>query len=193
MAKNNFFAYLNRMKYIERWSLMHSTVKENVMEHSEQVAQIAHALATVNNVVFGGDVNADKCVSLAVFHEASEVITGDLPTPIKYYNNEIKVAYKGLEGVANEKLLTMLPEEMRERYRAVISPDVTSEEYRIVKAADRLAAYIKCVEEMKSGNKEFAKALKTIEADIKDCGIPEVEYFIKNFLPGFSLTLDELD
>ena len=147
MAKSNFFAYLNRMKYIERWSLMHSTVKENVMEHSEQVAQIAHALATINNVVFGGDVNADKCVSLAVFHEASEVITGDLPTPIKYYNNEIKVAYKGLEGVANEKLLTMLPEEMRDRYRAVISPDVTSEEYRMVKAADRLAAYIKCVEE----------------------------------------------
>lgn len=172
---------------------MHSTVKENVMEHSEQVAQIAHALATINNVVYGGDADADRCVTLAVFHEASEVITGDLPTPIKYYNNEIKVAYKGLEGVANEKLLTMLPEEMRDGYRGVIAPDQDSEEYRIVKAADKLAAYIKCVEEMKSGNKEFAKALKTIEADIRESGLKEAEYFVKNFLPGFRLTLDELD
>lgn len=172
---------------------MHSTVKENIMEHSEQVAQIAHALAVINNKVFGGDVDVGKCVTLAVFHESSEVITGDLPTPIKYYNNEIKVAYKALESVAEEKLLTMLPEALRCDYRQTIAPDKTTAEYKIVKAADKLSAYVKCLEELKVGNKEFVKAEQTIRAELESSNLPEVAYFIDNFVGGYRKTLDELD
>lgn len=189
----NFFAYLGRMKYIERWSLMHSTVKENIMEHSEQVAQIAHLLAIVNNKIFGGNVDVGKCVILSVFHETSEVITGDLPTPIKYYNNEIKVAYKALESVAEDKLLTMLPEELRDEYRNAIAPDKNSTEYKLVKAADKLSAYVKCLEELKAGNKEFVKAEKTIRKELEGSALPEVKYFMDNFISGYKKTLDELD
>lgn len=189
----NFYAYLGRMKYIERWSLMYSTVKENIMEHSEQVAQIAHALAMINNKIFGGDANAEKCVTLAVFHECSEVITGDLPTPIKYYNNEIKVAYKDLEAVSNKKLLSMLPEEFKLEYEKIISPDESTIEYKLSKSADKLSAYIKCLEELKSGNKEFQKAEKSIKKELEASPIPEVKYFMENFIPGFKKTLDELD
>lgn len=189
----NFYAYLGRMKYIERWSLMYSTVKENIMEHSEQVAQIAHALAMINNKIFGGDANAEKCVTLAVFHECSEVITGDLPTPIKYYNNEIKVAYKDLEAVSNKKLLSMLPEEFKLEYEKIISPDESTIEYKLSKSADKLSAYIKCLEELKSGNKEFQKAEKSIKKELESSPIPEVKYFMENFIPGFKKTLDELD
>ena len=172
---------------------MHSTVKENIMEHSEQVAQIAHALAMINNKVFGGSALADRCVTLAVFHECSEVITGDLPTPIKYYNNEIKVAYKELEAVANNKLLTMLPEEFRLEYGALISPDEDTVEYKLSKAADKLSAYLKCLEELKSGNREFQKAEESIKKEIEASPLPEVKYFMDNFVPGFRKTLDELD
>lgn len=189
----NFYAYLGRMKYIERWSLMYSTVKENIMEHSEQVAQIAHALAMINNKIFGGEANAEKCVTLAVFHECSEVITGDLPTPIKYYNNEIKVAYKDLEAVSNKKLLSMLPEEFKLDYEKIISPDESTIEYKLSKSADKLSAYIKCLEELKSGNKEFQKAEKSIKKELEASPIPEVKYFMDNFIPGFKKTLDELD
>ncbi|HOB64796.1 MAG TPA: 5'-deoxynucleotidase [Clostridia bacterium] len=189
----NFFAYLSRMKFIKRWSLMHSGVNENVMEHSEQVAQLAHALATINNKIFGGTADVGKCVSLAVFHEAGEVITGDLPTPIKYFNNEIKTAFKGLEAVANEKLLTMLPKEFQDGYRELLSPDTSSYEYKLVKAADKLAAYVKCVEEVKAGNKEFSKALKSISKELDQNALPEVRYFMSNFISGFEKTLDELD
>lgn len=189
----NFYAYLGRMKYIERWSLMYSTVKENIMEHSEQVAQIAHALAMINNKIFGGDANAEKCVTLAVFHECSEVITGDLPTPIKYYNNEIKVAYKDLEAVSNKKLLSMLPEEFKLDYEKIISPDESTIEYKLSKSADKLSAYIKCLEELKSGNKEFQKAEKSIKKELEASPMPEVKYFMDNFIPGFKKTLDELD
>ena len=189
----NFFAYLNRMKYIERWSLMHSTKKENIMEHSEQVAQLAHALAYVSNKIYGNNVDVNACVTLAVFHESSEVITGDLPTPIKYYNNEIKVAYKELEKVADNKLLSMLPQEMRDDYKKILEPDKNSYEYKLVKAADRLAAYVKCLEEIKSGNKEFSKAEKSIKKELENSPLPEIKYFMDNFIKGFSLTLDELD
>ncbi|MBR6751600.1 MAG: 5'-deoxynucleotidase [Clostridia bacterium] len=189
----NFFAYLNRMKYIERWSLMHSTKKENIMEHSEQVAQLAHALAYVSNKIYGNNVDVNACVTLAVFHESSEVITGDLPTPIKYYNNEIKVAYKELEKVADDKLLSMLPQEMRDDYKKILEPDKNSYEYKLVKAADRLAAYVKCLEEIKSGNKEFSKAEKSIKKELENSPLPEIKYFMDNFIKGFSLTLDELD
>ena len=190
---HNFYAYLNRMKYIKRWSLMRSIVNENIMEHSEQVAQIAHALAMISNKYFDGNVNADRCVTLAVFHECSEVITGDLPTPIKYYNNDIKVAYKGLESIANDKLLSMLPEEFRLDYNDIIAPDEETYEYKLSKAADKISAYVKCLEELKSGNKEFQKAEKTIKKDLEGCSLPEVTYFMEHFIPGFKKTLDELD
>ena len=189
----NFYAYLNRMKYIKRWSLMHSIVNENIMEHSEQVAQIAHALAMINNKIYGGNANADRCVTLAVFYECSEVITGDLPTPIKYYNDEIKVAYKDLEAVANNKLLTMLPEEFRLDYKDVIDPNTDTIEYKLSKSADKISAYVKCLEELKSGNKEFQKAEKSIKKELENSPLPEVKYFMENFIPGFKKTLDELD
>lgn len=189
----DFYAYLGRMKYIKRWSLMHSTVRENIMEHSEQVAQIAHALAMINNKVFGGNADANKCVTLAVFHECSEVITGDLPTPIKYYNSEITGAYKDLEAVANNQLLGMLPEEFRLDYEKIISPDESTIEYKLSKGADKLSAYIKCLEELKSGNKEFQKAEKTIKKELESSPLPELKYFMDHFLSGFKKTLDELE
>jgi len=190
---HHFFAYLGRMKFIKRWSLMHAGVQENIMEHSEQVAQFAHALAKINRKVFGGSADAGRCVELAIFHEASEVITGDLPTPIKYYNEQIKTAYKSLESVANEKLLSMLPADLRPEYEGVISPDPATYEYKLVKAADKLSAYVKCIEEVRAGNKEFAKALTTIERELAVNPLPEVAYFIEKFIPGFRKTLDELE
>ncbi len=187
----NFFAYLGRMKYIERWNLMRSTVRENIMEHSAEVGMIAHALATVSNTYFGGDYNADRIGMLGLFHETSEVITGDLPTPIKYYNPEIRDAYKQIENIANEKLLAMLPEEIKDSYSSLINP--TKKELALLKAADKLAAHIKCVEEVKCGNNEFKKALKSTKEILDANPLPEVAYFMKNFLPAYSKTLDELD
>ncbi|MFA5449689.1 MAG: 5'-deoxynucleotidase [Clostridia bacterium] len=189
----NFFAYLSRMKYIERWSLMRSTERENIMEHSAQVAQLAHALAVINNRVFGGNASPDRAAALAVFHDASEVITGDLPTPIKYYNSRINDAYKELETVASDKLISMLPQELKSDYSAILNQDANSPEYAFVKAADKLAAYIKCIEEIKSGNKEFVKAHKATQAAVEESELKEVKYFADNFLQGFALTLDELD
>ncbi len=172
---------------------MHSTVRENIMEHSEQVAQIAHALAMINNKVFGGNANVDRCVTVAVFHECSEVITGDLPTPIKYYNSDITGAYKSLENIANNQLLAMLPEEFRQDYLSVISPDESTIEYKLAKGADKLSAYIKCLEELKSGNKEFQKAEKSIKKELEHSSLQEVKYFMDNFIAGFKKTLDELE
>lgn len=188
----DFFAYLNRMKYIERWSLMHSTVKENVMEHSAGVAMIAHALGVINNVVFSGGVSPDRCAAIAVFHEASEVITGDLPTPIKYYNEDIRSAYKNIEEIAEKQLLATLPETFRESYGSLVLPGKGAE-YVLVKAADKIAAYLKCVEELKYGNKEFLKAKNATLKAIRDMGLPEVDYFFDNFVKGYEKTLDEME
>lgn len=193
MKHFTFFAYLGRMKYIKRWSLMRSTEEESVMEHSEQVAQIAHALAMINKRVFHGTVNAERAVTIAVFHEAPEVITGDLPTPIKYYNDDIRDAYKAIEHSAVEKLLNSLPEELREDYRLIIEPNVDTYEYKLAKAADKISAYLKCAQEVKCGNSEFNKALKTNLEEIKSSPLPEVRYFLENFAKGFELSLDELD
>lgn len=190
---SKFFAFINRMKYIKRWSLMRSVKEENIMEHSQQVAVIAHALALIKNKTFGGNVDVNKTVLLAQYHEVGEVITGDLPTPIKYFNPEIKTAYKDLENVASERILKTLPEELQGEYREYILPDVSTEEYKIVKYADRLAAYLKCVEEVKAGNSEFKKAKTTIGNELKNCGAPEVAYYLKEFAPAYELTLDELD
>ena len=189
----NFYAFMDRMKYIKRWSLMRSVRDENIMEHSQQVAMLAHALAVINNKVYNGSVDAEKCVLYAVYHECSEVMTGDLPTPIKYFNNSIHGAYKSLEDKACDKLLAMLPEELREEMSVYVKPDINSAEYKIVKAADRLAAYIKCLEEQRCGNTEFEKAKKSIEEDIHSRNMPEVEYFFDKFIASFLLTLDELE
>lgn len=189
----NFLAFMDRMKYIKRWQLMRSEREENIMEHSQQVAMFAHILATVNNKVFGGSADAEKAVTYALYHECGEVMTGDLPTPIKYFNNNITGAYKSLEYSACEKLLKTVPPEIREELEKNILPDTQSLEYKIMKAADRLAAYVKCLEELRCGNAEFAKAKKSIEEDLHSKNMPEVEYFFENFIPAFSLTLDELD
>lgn len=189
----DFFAFADRMKYIKRWQLMRSVREENIMEHSQQVAMFAHALAVIKNRIYGGNVNAEKAVLYAVYHECAEVMTGDLPTPIKYFDNSIRGAYKNLEEKASLKLLSMLPKELEGDFSASIIPDLQSEEYAIMKAADRLAAYVKCLEELRCGNNEFAKAKKSIEDDLHSRNMPEVEYFFKNFIESFSLTLDELD
>ncbi|MBQ6922557.1 MAG: 5'-deoxynucleotidase, partial [Clostridia bacterium] len=188
-----FFAYINRMKYIKRWSLMRSVREENIMEHSQQVAVIAHALALLTNKKFGGKLDVAKVVMLAQYHEVGEVITGDLPTPIKYFNPEIKSAYKDLEKNACERILSMLPDELKAEYEDFILPDENSPEYKTVKYADRLSAYLKCVEEVKSGNAEFKKAKNSIGAELKNCDDPAVLYYLKEFAPSYELSLDELD
>ncbi len=192
--KYNFFAYMARMKLIRRWSLMKSVSEENIAEHSAQVAQIAHALALIKNRLFEGNLNADRVATIALYHETSEVLTGDLPTPIKYYNPEIRKAYKDIEHIANDKLLSMLPPELQNDYREVVEADTEAYEYMLVKAADKISAYIKCVEELRSGNKEFAKAEKALKAAIEAyyC-YGEVKYFCDTFLGSFKKTLDELE
>ena len=189
----DFYAYMDRMKYIKRWQLMRSTREENIMEHSQLVTVLAHALVTVHNEVYGGNADVLKTVLYATYHETSEVMTGDLPTPIKYYNRSIQGAYKELEKSACEKIVNTLPQPMRGEIAPYVQADENSVDYTLVKAADRLAAYIKCLEELRSGNKEFSKAKKSIEADLRGRKMPEIEYFFEHFIPSFELTLDELE
>ena len=190
----HFFSYMARMKHIKRWGLMRNTREENIQEHSLQTAMIAHALALIKNRMFGGNVNAERVLALAVYHEAGEVITGDLATPIKYFNPEIKTAYKLIERVAEEKLVDMLPEALKGDYESLIlDRDAEGELYAIVKAADKICAYLKCVEELSAGNSEFEKAKNAIEKTIKEMDRPEVNYFMETFVPSFELTLDELN
>ena len=189
----DFYAYMDRMKYIKRWQLMRSVREENVMEHSQCVSILAHALATIHNEVFGGNADVLKTVLYAVYHETSEVLTGDLPTPIKYYNRSIHGAYKELEKTASERILNTLPTEMQGAIAPYVLVEEDSVEHHLVKAADRMAAYIKCLEELRSGNKEFFKAKKSIEKDLLGRKMPEVDYFFEHFIPSFSLNLDELE
>lgn len=192
--KFHFFAFLSRMKYITRWGLMRNTQPENIQEHSLQVALIAHSLALIKNRLFGGNVNTDRVAVLAMFHDCNEIITGDMPTPIKYFNPEIINAYKDIELISRNKLLTMLPDELKDDYSSLILNDDTDLElWKIVKAADRIAAYVKCIEEEKAGNTEFKKARDTICKSIADIESPEVSYFLDKFIPSFNLTLDELE
>ena len=186
-----FFAYLNRMKYINRWGLMHSNMTENIMEHSQQVAVVAHALATISNLYFGGKLDANSIAVKALFHETSEVLTGDLPTPIKYFNPEIRDAYKQLEQYANDKLLTHLPSELSAEYAKIIC-DNESVEHTYVKYADKICAYIKCLDEVKMGNYEFSQAEKTLIEEICAYNNPAVDYFVQHFIEAYKLTLDEL-
>ena len=189
----NFYAYLDRMKFIKRWQLMRCVREENIMEHSQQVAMLTHALAVINNKVFAGNADAGKAVLYAVFHECSEVMTGDLPTPVKYFNNSIHGAYKCLEERASDKILSTLPKELEVELSPLLKPDTDSIEYKLMKAGDRLSAYVKCLEELRAGNDEFVKAKKSIEEDLHRRNMPEVEYFMENFIPAYFLTLDELE
>lgn len=189
---NHFYAYLSRMKLIKRWSLMRNISPENIAEHSLQVAQIAHALAVIGNQRFGDDTDARDVVLLALYHDAGEVLIGDLPTPVKYFNPQIKRAYGQIEEVAKQKLLHMLPEDMAEVYQPLLFAP-TDKKYRLVKAADKIAAYLKCVEEGVAGNGEFAQAEPAILAELdKFADVPAVAYFMEHFAPSFSKTLDEL-
>lgn len=189
----DFFAYLGRMKYIKRWALMRSTVAENIKEHSFDVIMFAHALSLIENKIYGGKIDEYKVMCLATYHEAGEVITGDLPTPIKYFNSQINSAYKDLERLASQKLVDSLPKELKDSYAEFISPDESTVEHKIMKAADRISAYVKCVDEVKSGNSEFVKAKESIWKSINAIELKCVKYFIENVLPSFEKTLDELE
>jgi 5'-deoxynucleotidase len=189
----SFYAFLSRMRHIYRWSLMRNVTQENIQEHSLQVAMLAHGLAIIKNKLFGSQVNPERVALLAIYHDSNETLTGDLPTPIKYFNPEIQNAYKSLESVSKEKLLSLLPEALREDYRSILFYDEGSEEGRLVKAADRLSAYIKCLEEIKAGNGEFKKAQVAIMKKIRENESPEVRYFLDHFMESFSLTLDEIN
>lgn len=191
---SHFFAYMARMKFIRRWGLMRNTRTENIQEHSLQVSMIAHALAVIRNERFGGSVDAARVALLGVFHDAEEVITGDLPTPIKYFNPQIRDAFSELSVVAQERLLGMLPEFMRKEYEPLISDAAQgAEERELVKAADRICAYLKCLEEAKAGNREFSRAEQQVWRSLEQMNMPEVTYFLETFVPSFRLTLDELN
>ncbi len=187
----NFFAYLSRLKNINRWSLMRNTQTENVKEHSFDVVMIAHALCMIENKVFGGNVNEDRVIKLAIYHEAGEVFTGDIPTPIKYFNPNIISAFKNVEDECLEKLVKMLPEELREEFTSILFHD-NDEDYIYVKAADRICAYIKCIEEIKQGNYEFEKAKNSTENKLANMNLKCVRYFMENFVGAYALSLDEL-
>ena len=189
----SFFALISRMRNITRWSLMRNSTVENIQEHSHMVAVIAHALAVIRRDVFGDTADPGKAAAAALLHDAAEIFTGDMPTPIKYYDPEIKSAYKRIENVAAKKLLSSLPAGMRPAYEQLLSPAAYDENLDIVKAADKLAAYIKCLEELKTGNLEFRLAAEQSRRKLAALEMPEVEYFIENFIPAFELTLDELD
>ena len=190
--ESKFFAIISRMKYIGRWGLMRSTMPENISEHSLETAFIAHVLALYRNVRFGGNVDPERAALLAMYHDVTEIITGDLPTPVKYYNPEIKVQYDKIEEMAKNKLIGLLPDDLKEYYSPLFGKtDEEAELWRLVKAADKLSALIKCMEERLMGNGEFANAEKATLDSIHAMELPEAEEFIKEFLVSYSLTLDD--
>ena len=189
---NEFYALMGRMRYITRWDLMRNTFSENIQEHSHQVAVLAHALALIRRDILKLDgPDPDKCAVAALYHDASEILTGDLPTPIKYYNPDIKGAYKQVERIAGQRLLEMLPPELKSSYEHLVLED-DEEVLPIVKAADKLSAYIKCVEEQKAGNTEFDSAAALTMQAMQEMALPELNWFIEKCLPAFSLNLDQL-
>lgn len=189
---NNFFAMVNRMKLIDRWALMNNSSKENIAEHSHSVAVIAHALAVIGNKKFGKSYDAQRAALLALYHDTTEVITGDMPTPVKYYNDDIKTVYKDIERIAGERLLAMLPDEFHEDYAFLFEHKESDKElWRLVKAADKISALVKCIEEDRMGNREFEKALESQKKIIDEITLDEVKYFKENFLKAYYLTLDE--
>ena len=189
---SDFFALISRMRYIERWGLMRSSIPENVQEHSHMVAVLAHALGVIRRDVFKKPCEPDRLAAAALYHDAPEILTGDMPTPIKYHSGRISEAYHEVERAAADKLVNMLPVELRGAFEPFISGEVGEDEKRLVKAADRLSAYIKCVEERKAGNREFLSAEVQTRRRIEDMGLPEADYFLKHFMPAFEKNLDEL-
>ena len=191
---SHFFAYLSRMRFVKRWGLMRNTHVENLQEHSLQVAMLAHALAVIRNTLFDGAVRPERAATLALYHDASEVITGDIVAPIKHFNPEITRAHQVIEGIANERLQGMLPAALAAAFRPLLFPvEPDAEEWAIVKAADKLTAYLKCLEELRAGNEDFSRAAQVLERDVRGLDDPAVRYFLETFAPSFSMTLDELN
>ncbi len=189
---NNFFGMLARMKYVNRWGLMRCIDDENIAEHSLEVAILAHALAIIGNKYYGKNLNAEHIAVMGIMHDTTEIITGDMPTPIKYYAPEIRDSYKKVEDIAANQLLKELPEEMREEYEKVLGVEDT-EEYKYVKAADKLSAYINCLRESDMGNNDFKKAEASIKQIIDDMNMEEVDFFMENFLDSYNQTLDDIN
>lgn len=191
----NFYATISRMKYIERWALMRNTITENLSEHSLEVSMISHALCIIGNVRYGKNLDADKTAVIALYHDASEIITGDMPTPIKYYNKNIKEVFKSIENEANHQLVSQLPYDLKAAYEDIFfKKDNLDYEWKLIKAADKLSALIKCIEEEKTGNREFIKAKEATEESLRQMSvnIPEITDFMKEFIPSYYKTLDEL-
>lgn len=189
-----FFAFMNRMKLITRWNLMRSNIREDLMQHSASVSILGQALAIIRNELYGGNVNVDKVAALALYHDTAEVVSGDLPTPVKYYNDSMKGAYAEIEEAINNRLLESLPEELRAAYRPYVEPDTESIEYKLMKIADKLSAYIKCIEEKQLGNKDFDTAFKRLTKVLSGLRTEykELDYFLNNFIDGFNESLDIL-
>lgn len=189
----SFFAMMARMKYIERWALMRNANKENISEHSLEVAMLSHGLGIISNERCGKNLDVNRIALMGLYHDANEIITGDMPTPVKYYDEDIKEAYKRVEDVASHTLLNKLPDYMKKYYEPVLFPKEEYEyEWKIVKAADKLSALIKCMEEQRTGNQEFKTAEQTTRKALEDMNMKEIDIFVKEFLPAYSLTLDEL-
>lgn len=188
---NEFYAMISRMKYIDRWALMRNTESENLCQHSYEVSVLAHALCVLGNTRCGMDLDADKAAVIALFHDSSEILTGDMPTPVKYYSEEIRDAYKHVESIATGKLLDMLPEDLRPSYENVLAPEDESLK-KVVKAADKLSALIKCIEEKKAGNREFDKAYESTLQAIHNLEFEPAEIFLSEFIDSYGLTLDQL-
>ncbi len=189
---HNFFALISRMRYITRWSLMRNSVPENIQEHSHMTAVIAHALGLIRRDIFHRECDANELAAIALYHDASEILTGDLPTPIKYHSRGLRSAYGEVEHLAFEKLLETLPESLRGEYRSLFTAESDPERYELVKAADKLSAYIKCIEERKAGNLEFLSAEASTREKLESSPLPEVKYFMEHFIPAFESNLDEL-
>ncbi len=188
-----FFAILSRLKWIDRWALMRNSSKENLAEHSLEVAMLSHALCVIGNKRFGKNLNAERAALLGMYHDVSEILTGDMPTPVKYYNRSIRSAYKMVEKDANQRLLTLLPEDIRAEYDEILSAgEEYAEEKRMVKGADKLSAYIKCIEERKAGNREFEQAEKMTLQALHELGMEEVETFLREYIPTYEKTLDDI-
>ncbi|HAS62245.1 MAG TPA: 5'-deoxynucleotidase [Vibrio sp.] len=193
MKESHFFAHLARMKLIQRWPLMRSVSSENISEHSLQVAFVAHALALIKNKKFGGQLNPERIAILGMYHDTSEVLTGDLPTPVKYYNPEIAKEYKKIEAAAEQRLLSMLPEEFQQDFAPyLLTESAHPEDAEIVKQADTICAYLKCLEELSAGNHEYALAKKRLDVTLRERHTAEMEYFLNTFAPSFELSLDEI-
>ncbi|KFZ38386.1 5'-nucleotidase [Shewanella mangrovi] len=191
---SHFFAHLARMKLIQRWPLMYNVRKENVQEHSLQVASVAHILAIISNKKFDGDFSPEKAATMAIYHDASEVLTGDLPTPVKYFNKDIELEYKKIEAIAEQRLLSLLPPEFQDEFRELLISEEAPADYKaLVKSADTLCAYLKCLEELHAGNSEFKSAKTRLEESLDNNPDKAVAYFREHFIPSFNLNLDQIN